>query len=171
MIKKKRPILLLEVLIAFAIIALCIFPLIYPHAVIAKAQKEFIKKIELDHAVSLLYAQIYQDLHRNKIEWSDIMSQRKFEILPEDLKKINDNKNLPFMGEYHFEQVIHKPQTPQDTTAYLFHLIFDFYPQHEVRKNKEKNLSKKALQYKYTLFILRDLAHQKSAEPSPEEKK
>ena len=118
---KRRTILLLEVLIAFAIIVLWVFPLIYPHAAMARSQREFIKKIELDHAVTLLFAQVYQDLLTNKIEWNDIESKRRFEITPQDLQKLNRWSSLPFKGYYYFEPVIHKPksQTPQETTAYI----------------------------------------------------
>lgn len=153
---KRRPILLLEVLIAFAIIVLCIFPLIYPHAAMARAQREFIKKIELDHVVTLLFAQIYQDLQTNKIEWSDIENKRQFELTPQDLQKLNQGKSLPFKGHYHFERMIHKPksQTPQETTAYLYKLIFHFQSQHETKKTGR---AKKPLEYNYKLFILRDL--------------
>lgn len=159
MLSKRRPILLLEVLIAFAIIVLCIFPLIYPHAAMAKAQREFIKKIELNHTVELLFAQIYQDLLTNKIDWGDIENKRRFELTPQDLEKLNNNKSLPYQGHYYFEEVIHKPkaQTPQDITAYIFNVVFKFYPQYETKKTTLKGQTKKTLEYKYKIFILRDL--------------
>lgn len=168
---KRRPILLLEVLIAFAIIVLCIFPLIYPHAAMAKSQREFIKKIELDHVVTLLFAQIYQDLQTNKIEWSDIESKKIFEVSAQDLMKLNNGKSLPFKGVYSFEEVIHKPrsQTPQETTAHIFNLIFRFSPQHEVRRKGQKRAAKKTQVYKYKIFILRDLRPVK--EPVKQEEK
>jgi hypothetical protein len=156
---KRRPILLLEVLIAFAIIVLCIFPLIYPHAMMAKSQREFIHKIELDHAVTLLFAQIYQDLLTNKIEWADIEGKKQFEISQQDLQKFSQGKKLPFTGSYSFKPVIHKPksQTPQETTAYIFTLTFNFQPQYITPKMRFKSRSKAGLKYKYKLFILRDL--------------
>lgn len=156
---KKRPILLLEVLIAFAIIVLCIFPLIYPHAAMARAQREFIKKIELDHAVTLLFAQIYQDLLTNKIQWEDIEGKRKFEVTPLELQKLNKGSQLPFAGYYRFEPVIHKPksQTPQETTAYIFDLVLKFHPSMEGKKIRLKGQSKKSQKYKYKIFLLRDL--------------
>lgn len=169
---KKRHILLLEVLIAFAIIVLCIFPLIYPHAAMAKSQREFIKKIELDHVVTLLFSQVYQDLQTNRIPWSDIEGKRKFELLPETLKKLNDDRSLPFKGYYAFEPIIQKPKatTSQETTAYLYHVVFKFYPQ---IASKEKK--KKPLEYKYKIFILRDLRTDKEpvnqeTEKIPDEK-
>lgn len=165
---KKRQILLLEVLIAFAIIVLCIFPLIYPHAAMARAQRQFIKKIELDQAVSHLFAQVYQDLLTNKIEWRDIESKRQFEVSSKDLEKFNNNKSMPYKGSYHFEEVIHKPKsdTPPETIAYIYNLVFDFDPLNETKKIKGGN-EKNPLEYKYKIFILRDLRSVK--EPVKEE--
>lgn len=170
---KRRPILLLEVLIAFAIIVLCIFPLLYPHAAIARAQREFIKKIELDHAITLLFAQIYQDLLTNKIEWMDIESKKKFEVTPQDLQKLNQGKTLPFKGYYRFETVKHKPksQTVQETNAYIYELIFKLTPQYEVKRIRLRAPSKRALEYRYKIFILRDLKTTPESEKPQDEKK
>ncbi len=170
---KRHPILLLEVLIAFAIIVLCIFPLIYPHAAMARTQREFIKKIELDHVVTLLFAQVYQDLLTNKIEWGDIESKKGFEIMPQELKKLNNGRSLPYKGYYRFEQILHKPksQTPQETTAYLYNLIFKFSPQYASKKIGQKKPIKKSLEYKYKVFILRDLRTVKEPAKQEEEKK
>lgn len=166
---QRRHILLLEVLIAFAIIVLCIFPLIYPHVAMAKSQREFIKKIELDHVVTLLFSQIYQDLQSNKISWQEIESKKRFELSPLDLRKQNRNKSLPFKGYYFFEEEIHKPkaQTPQESTAYIFNLVFRFYPQYENKQSKLGRRTKNFMEYRYKIFILRDLRANK--EPVKEE--
>lgn len=171
---KRRPILLLEVLIAFAIIVLCIFPLIYPHAAMAKAQREFIKKIELDHVVTLLFAQIYQDLLMNKIEWNEIENKKKFEILPQDLQKLNQGRSLPYKGYYRLESIKHKPKSPQETTAYIYELTLKFTPQFKIKKFKLGGSSKDHLEYKYQIFILHDLnkePNKEETEKQPDEKK
>lgn len=151
---KHRSILLLEVLIAFAIIVMCIFPLIYPHVALVKAQKEFIQKIEIDHAVTLLFGQIYQDLHTNQIAWKDIEAKKRFELSEQDFKKFNAGKALPFKGYYYFEPLIYKPknQPKEETSAHLMNLIIKLYPQSSIRSRK----AQKALEYKYKVFILRN---------------
>jgi hypothetical protein len=63
---------LLEVLIAFALIALCVLPLIYPHVAIYKAQNKFARKLELDHVVNLLYGKVLEKLYMNTIPWADL---------------------------------------------------------------------------------------------------
>ena len=69
---KKRYVSLLEVLIAFALIVLCVLPLIYPHVAMFKSQKAFIRKVELDHVVNLLYAKILEKLYMNSIPWQEL---------------------------------------------------------------------------------------------------
>lgn len=167
---KKRSLLLLEVLIAFAIIVLCIFPLIYPHAAMAKAQKEFVQKVQLDHAVTLLYGQIYQDLLTNKIEWPDIINKRRFEVTPEDLQKFIPDY-LPYKGWYQFELKSQKPPQFQDKTAYIYFLKFTFEP---IKISKKNQKNSKPLEYIYQVFILRDLKaqdHSSADEESIEGKK
>jgi len=161
---KKHSILLLEVLIAFAIIVLCIFPLIYPHAAMAKAQKEFVQKVRLNHAITLLYGQIYQDLLANRIEWTDISNKRRFEIPPADLQKFVP-EYLPYKGWYQFELKSQKPSQPQDKMAYIYTLKFTFEP---VKPIKKKQKTPKPLEYNYQIFILRDLKAQDQS-PADEE--
>lgn len=170
----RRHILLLEVLIAFAIIVLCIFPLIYPHAAMAKSQREFIRKIELDHVVTLLFGQVYEDLQTNKIPWSAIEAKQEFEIPSLELQKLNHGRPLPFKGSYFFELEKHKPkgQTPQEIYAYIYNLHFKFQPTNGSFKMEE--LAEKTIHYNYQVFILRDLkspeAKQKTHTPPQEEK-
>lgn len=69
---KKRHILLLEVLIAFALIAIGILPLITPYIYMWKAQRHFVDKIQLDHFANLIYVDILQKLYQNEIPWDTI---------------------------------------------------------------------------------------------------
>lgn len=173
---KRRHILLLEVMIAFAIILLCIFPLLYPHVMIAKAQKEFIQKIELDHAVTLLFGQVYQDLLSNKIEWRDIEGMRKFDVSDEELKKYNQDRFLPFKGSYRFKKIKQKPPASQnpEATANLYEITFSFAKLNTL-KNKLTKSKNNTSKYVYQVYILRDIRTEKenslqSKEGAPENK-
>lgn len=97
--KTKRAFLLLEVLIAFALVTLCAIPLIYPHAAIYRTQKEFVNKIELDHEVNLIYVNLLEKLHRNEIPLEDIRHETLF-TLPQTIKG--------YTGTYHFETIREK---------------------------------------------------------------
>lgn len=156
-LKSKRHILLLEVLIAFALVVLCAMPLIYPHVAVLQEQKKFIKKIELDRVVSLLFAEQYELLYRNEISWEQIDSKRVEEISSERLQELNQSP-LPFKGSYFYEEINHKPKKPEKTppfTLFFIKLTFMFIPQNLPKLSEEEKL-KKAIVYEYKIFVTRD---------------
>lgn len=140
--------LLLEVLISFVLVVMCILPMISTHVVILKSQYEFIKTVELDHAVNLMHGELVQRLYQNRIPWSDIQSQKQFST-DELLQAINYSKDFPFKGTYHFKIDKSKPPAPASRTLNLVELVFEFVP--NGAKTDEK------LEYKYKLYIVRTL--------------
>src|SRR5690349_12587266 len=105
----KRPVVLLEVLIAFALVVLCALPLIYPHVFILKSEKAFVASIELDHAVNLLFANCLEKLYQNQIAWHQIESGKETTIESSLLEESGFNGYLPFNGTYKFVEEKHKP--------------------------------------------------------------
>jgi hypothetical protein len=153
---RRRHILLLEVLIAFALVALCVLPLIFPHVFILRSEKKFNATVELDHTVNVLYADILQKLYQNEIAWSDIERGTELPIDAYLLQAIGYKKELPFTGTYQFVHLKHRPRTPGDITAYLFSLQFSFTPKPQLflEKNVEGNQEK--IVYKYQVAIERN---------------
>lgn len=76
--RSKRPFLLLEVLISFMLIVLCILPLLAPHVAIYKEQKQFINRIELNNRINLLYVDILEKMHKGEITLAEIINQSSF---------------------------------------------------------------------------------------------
>jgi len=159
---KKRHFLLLEVLIAFSLIVLCVFPLLAPHAFILRSQALFIKKIELDHLVNLIYGQITENLYFNKIPWKDIEEETKFPITEELLTEMALPFPTTYQGTYSFKIARRKPPKKEDTPdpPYILNML-------------ELNLTFKlpdtqspALEYQYMIFVARNLA---GANPVSEE--
>lgn len=149
---KIRPVALLEVLISFALIVLCVLPLISPHLYILKSERQFIHLVELDHSVNLLFANRLERLYQNKIPWEDIKSGREIPIDDFLFEEAGVKGKLPFKGSYRFIEEKHK-QSPEGTekAVYLFKLIFSF-----VKPTKEKDPEKeKRLEYTYLLAIER----------------
>jgi hypothetical protein len=66
---RRRPFMLLEVMIAFALVLSAFLPLIYPHYFIYQQQRQFIAKIEIDMLVNSLYAAILVQMQTNQISW------------------------------------------------------------------------------------------------------
>ncbi len=149
---------ILEVLIAFVLIVLCILPLIYPHVEMYKSELRFLKKIELDHSVNLIYAKILENLYMNTYLWSDL-DHRIYEIDQELLKNSHIEEKLNYIGTYNFFE--EKPRfKPKDKSApltiYLYKLTLNFVPAEWAKSSLEER-AKHTLKYQYDVFVVRDL--------------
>lgn len=147
----RRPVLLLEVIIAFALVALCVLPLIYPHVFILRSEREFISEVELDHRVNLLYADVMEKLYRHEIPLQDILDGKE---TPVDLSaggKITEKGALPYTGVYRFVKFKQRGKEEDSHKAYLFKLIFTFKPAGGILEGK----SNKQLTYEYLIPIER----------------
>lgn len=151
----RRPVVLLEVLIAFALIALCILPLIYPHVFILRSEKKFISTVELDHVVNLLFADRLQKLYQNEISWQEIESGNPIPITPSMIEAAGYSGDLPFTGTYQFVKIRQKPKDPKDRSAYLFSLEFTFTAKPGQFLEKKGDDSK--IVYKYQVPVERVL--------------
>jgi hypothetical protein len=148
---------LLEVLIAFALVAMCVLPLIYPHVAMLKSQNAFIRKVELDHTVNLIYARVLEKLYANTIPWGEL-GQTVFPVDNALLNEIPYQKPFYFIGSYNFFEVPprFKPKDPGDYSLYLYKLTFNFLPV-EYAKASDEVKKKQALKYQYDVFVVRDL--------------
>src|SRR5437868_1820742 len=73
----KRGYLLLEVVLAFFLLALCALPLFYPHGYMLKEEREFVHQIEFNRAADLIFASLVEKLYRNEIPWEEIEEKVK----------------------------------------------------------------------------------------------
>lgn len=146
--------MLLEVLIAFVIVVLCAIPLIYPHTAMLKAQNQFVRKMELDHAVNLLYGHVVEKLYLNKFNWNDI-NMTAFDVTDEMLKEAHYDKPLQYQGSFAFIEENHKPKEIGNYNLYQYNLVFTFIPNE--LKNKKELKPEDKLTYRYTVFLVRDL--------------
>ncbi len=156
---RKRPYLLLEVLIAFVLIAFCIIPLLYPHALILKSQKDFTRKIELDHTINILTAQILERLYTNEIHWNLIENEQFFAV---DTAQLPIRSSpFPYKGGYQFKIIKSKPNKNENPpiTANLLHVRILFVPQDQFTTLEEMSLNKNHIQVEFDIFVKRDLSH------------
>lgn len=159
---RKLHMILLEIMIALALITLCIFPLIGPRAVILKEQNKLIETIQLDHLVSLAYVDVLERLQKNEIPWNDI---KEHTVLPIDeplLHRIGD-LHLPhgWKGTYRFDDLKHVENEATGWAKYLLLLTF-------VVKADEAPLEKNKRVFQYSICALR---HALIAETTPQETK
>lgn len=169
---KKRHLILLEVLIAFALVVLCVLPMIYPQVFILKSERQFVDTIELDHTVNLLYANILQKLYLNEIGWDDIQEHKRAEISDSMLREIGVEHDITFKGSYAFSIEKRKPPQPEDK-LYLVNLTFYFTPKNERTKAKTDSdmpsAKPKELKYEYQVFIERRPKRTKDGEVKEQE--
>lgn len=152
----KRPLILLEVMIAFALVVLCVLPLIYPQVFILKSERQFLDTIDLDHTVNLLYGNRLQKLYLNEIPWEEIESEKRISISKEMMQESGITSELPFKGEYQFFIIKRKPPKPEDH-LYLARLIFSFTSTKNITKKVQiaNESEPKKLTYAYDIFIER----------------
>lgn len=109
--KSKRHFSLLEVLIAFFLIAMCALPLIYPHAFIYKQTKEFAEEVDLDRTAGLIYTAVVERLYRNDFDWAQIEDNTPFEMDEDFLQRAGIDAPFNWEGQYWFEIVKQKSNT------------------------------------------------------------
>jgi hypothetical protein len=139
----RRHIALLEVLIAFALTALCALPLIYAQVLIIRSERQFLDTVQLDHTANLIFAALLEKLYENKIPLSEIVSQKVQEIDPELLEKNGLPKSVK--GTLQFVLKQKKPPNPQEKELMLYQLFLTF------TGLELKN--PKPIKYEYLVFI------------------
>ncbi|MCB1136029.1 MAG: hypothetical protein KDK78_07165 [Chlamydiia bacterium] len=69
---KRRPFLLLEILIAVALCALALIPLLQPHFAVLAAQRDIQRELRFEQEADRLFAVVLEDLYENRVSWSAI---------------------------------------------------------------------------------------------------
>lgn len=146
----RRNSLLLEVLIAFVIVVLCILPLIYPNMYILQSEQEMIHTVELDHIVNLVYADTLEKLYLNEIPWESIIQSKAIPINAEVIKNCGFGCPSPYTGTMTFTEMKHKPKKIEDKALYLFKITFEF-----TKPPRNKKFEEKPKKYDFELVIER----------------
>lgn len=120
---RKRPFLILEVMIAFVLIAFCALPLVHPHIVMVKGQKESINRMKIHHAANLIYVSVLEKMHKGDITLADIQGKKIFDISTDDLKGIDG-----FKATYQFTAGKHKVRDDSGFTVHKATLLLNFIP-------------------------------------------
>ena len=143
--KNKHYFLLLEVIIAFALVAMCTLPLVYPLVSVVKVQKNFLNRIELDLAVSNMYGELLIKLYQNEIQWSSIQQKEIFPVSEEMWDQAGYPDPLPFEGYYQLSFLKQKAEKKGDLSASFVKLKLEF----------TDKTSNKQLVYEYKICILK----------------
>lgn len=156
-LNRKKHVTLLEVLIAFVLVSFCLVPLIYPHVGILREQHQFLRKIQLDHAVNLYTGHIIEKMHRSEIPWYMIEEGKLMPVEDEVLRQLNPDYPLAFKGMYRFDVIKSKPKNAEAGApkAYLLKLNLYFLPGKSEHGAAEYTDKKNPFQYSIDLFVRR----------------
>lgn len=148
----KRYMILLEILIALALVTLCILPLLTPHVAMIKQQKKFISEMKLDHLVHLLYVDMLEQMQQNKISWTLINDQNPIPIDEAMWQRIGESPPPNLKGSYRFGEVKKKENETTQWGAHLLSLTFTFEPTSGPTNKAGKDMRKI---FPYTVYALR----------------
>lgn len=148
----RRHMILLEILIALALITLCILPLLTPHVAMIKQQKKFINEMKLDHTVHLLYVDVLEQMQQNKISWAQIAEKKPIPIDDAMWTRIGANSPPHLKGSYRFDEVKRKENETTLWAAHLLTVTFTFEPETGAFDEAGKDMRK---MFPYTVYALR----------------
>jgi hypothetical protein len=92
--KKRRPYMLMELLVAFSIVGLCVIPLIRTPVNVFKTEIESLEKMALQRIAELSFASIKEQLYKNEISWKALSENGTEEPHFVDKVKISLGKDL-----------------------------------------------------------------------------
>lgn len=73
---RKRSFLLFEILISMALILLCFFPMIKPHAAMCRAERKYLEEIRLEQLSQIAFCQIKERLYETRSHtWQDLLGE------------------------------------------------------------------------------------------------
>lgn len=144
----RRYLLLLEVLIALAIISLCLLPLITPHVLVYKIQKEFTQHLEMGNLANRFYGDILEQLHKNEIPWQTIQDKVS---MPLESLKLREGKNN-YEGTYQFH--ILEKKVNQETGWGVYHVALVLSLRNKNAKEGNRN------SFKFSIPLIRHIPSQ-----------
>lgn len=143
-------------LVAFALLLLCIAPLLTPHIALYHQEKEYVKQVQLDHAVNLLYTKLLEKLYLNQIPLEQLEDPKPTPITPVLLQEALVEMPFPYEGSYSFgqEPPRFKPKEGKAPFSfYLYKLLFNFHPLNKKRQQTHQT-PKGTFTYEYQLFVI-----------------
>jgi hypothetical protein len=150
--RKKASFLLIEVLIAVAIIGLCVYPLLAPHIAMAQAEIRTLERSKLERLADQTYVEIVEGLfegylihgrERQPVTWKDFTKEVKGQKLNPVMLAITSSLSVEYSREYEVARIsgeeksgarddyrllevtirIHKKGTHDPSAKYVYHTI------------------------------------------------
>ncbi len=126
---RKRPFLLLEVLIAIILVTLSLFPLVTPYLWMIRGEKQYRSKVEMEHLSNVIYAGVIEKLYKTEIPWELIQSEESTPFLLEE---------AAYLASFHFENEKDKGNEETGEGVYLKVLHINIWPSTTTREETTK---------------------------------
>lgn len=160
--KTKRPVILLEVLLAIAFVSICSTAVFSTPAKVYQKQIKAIKELELARASQTLFVKLLPEL-RQKHKWEEITRKKEtfFPIREEVLISYSPYMSSKMEAAYRMKER-RKKEGDADTFYSLFEIEIFFKDASDDRSFEKAHKDKKYKPYHYTYFVF--------ASKSPEKK-
>ncbi|CRX37412.1 hypothetical protein [Estrella lausannensis] len=136
---RRLPFLLLEVMIAFGILALSAIPLVYPHLLILKEERALILELDVDLAAQNLIVDLLTELHENRVPFRLIEDEGIFEMNKEKISKAGITPEAIEKVFVRFTEN-HKPKPPKSSTLFYvkgtLHILYSPLYKERIRRNE-----------------------------------
>lgn len=99
--KKRGSFLLIELLVAMAIIALCAYPLLVPHFSIAQAERSSLEKRQLERLADQAYLEILEALYKNSLPDQSAMKPVVWKTFENSIEGEWEKPAHVYLGEEH----------------------------------------------------------------------
>lgn len=107
---QKRSFLLFEVLIALALVALCLFPLLKPHFAIQKEQRKELEMIQFQRLAKEAFCKVREELSNESLNW-DYFSKTQSGTLQQTMPVYLDkDKICYYQPHYSIEKMKNAPK-------------------------------------------------------------
>lgn len=168
---RKRSFLLIEVLLAIAVIGLCVYPLLAPHVMIAKAEMASFQQRNLERAADQAFIELVQGLHENMIPNHGRMEKVNWQSFEEPIEgtfsepviiSISGGRSVRFLRKYEIKRVLeHEGENKHSDPFRLLEIHLSFvqensnvlFAQHIYRLVIERGLIENGKKAETPLFI------------------
>jgi hypothetical protein len=112
---KRKPYLLLELLIAFTLVALCALPLVHDPLHSLRSEIQIFEKVELERLAEVSFADLKAELYRNEIPW-EAFDTSKYKLHKQDSVRIQLKGvcERTYLRSYYLSTKYHKKAADQE---------------------------------------------------------
>lgn len=133
---RKRSFLLLELLISFALIMLCLFPLIKPHACMRQKDRLYLEQMQFERIAQEAFCQLKKKLYANKKHtWDDLRNGVSGDLSKKFTIQSGKSSTKAYCCHYEIRELDHCNKYAPKRTGIVIEIDLNFSPgKHEFKR-------------------------------------